>query len=107
LAQPRPEAAESPDFNLVAGSQGTDNAVEDGDDHDVGFFPGHRRGSGNLFNQIGPGHPAHARCITKKSITLFLWCPGRWQFQDGREPGSCPEVGGLPLARQGCERNWE
>jgi hypothetical protein len=29
----------------------------------------------NLFDQIGPGHLAHLRCITKKSSTLLPGAP--------------------------------
>src|ERR1019366_1646445 len=74
------ETSESADFNLVAGSQGTDDAVKYGADDDVGFLPGHPNGSVNLFGQIGPGHLAHLRCITKKSITAL--------------PGAAPTVPG-------------
>ena len=51
------EASESADFNLVAGSQGTDDAVKYGANDDVGFLPGHLNGLVNLFGQIGLGHP--------------------------------------------------
>jgi len=65
----RVEASEAADFNLIAGSQGTDDAVEYGADDDVGFLQGHPNGLVKLFGQIGPGHMAHLRRITKKSIT--------------------------------------
>jgi hypothetical protein len=43
----------------------------------------------NLFGQIGPGHLAHPRRITKKNITA-LPGSGRRQFQDGRALGNGP-----------------
>jgi hypothetical protein len=64
------EASESADFNLVPGSQRTDDAVKYGANDDVGFLPGCLNGLVNLFGQIGPGHLAHLRCITKKGNTV-------------------------------------
>jgi hypothetical protein len=75
----RVEASESADLNLVPGSQGTDDAVKYGADDDFGFLPGHPNGLVNLFGQIGPGHLAHPRRITKKSITAL--------------PGAAPDAG--------------
>ena len=49
----RVEPPESADFNLVAGSQGTDDAVKYGAD-DVGFLPEQLGGLTNLFSQISP-----------------------------------------------------
>jgi hypothetical protein len=80
----RVEPSESADFNLVAGSQGMDDAVKYGANDGVGFLPGHLGGLTNLFSQVSPGHQAHPRCITKKSITVFLGAPGRRQLQQGR-----------------------
>jgi len=80
----RVEPSESADFNLVAGSQGTDDAVKYGANDGVGFLPGHLGGLTNLFSQISPGHLAHPRCITKKGITVFLGAPGCQQLQQGR-----------------------
>src|ERR1019366_8660299 len=70
----RVEASESPDLNLVPGSQGTDDAVKYGADDEVGVLQGHPNGLVNLFGQVGPDHLAHPRRITKKSITAFAWC---------------------------------
>jgi hypothetical protein len=69
------EASESADFNLIANSQGTDDAVKYGANDDVGFLPGHLGGLTNLFSKISPGHLAARRCITKESITVFLGAP--------------------------------
>ena len=69
------EASESANFNLVAGSQGADHVVKYGANNDVGFLPGHPNGLVNLFGQIGPGHLAHSRRITKKSITALPRAP--------------------------------
>src|ERR1035441_6700992 len=71
----RVEASESADLNLVPGSQGTDDAVKYGAHDDVGFLQGHPNGLVNLFGQIGPGHLAHSRRITKKSITVLPSAP--------------------------------
>jgi hypothetical protein len=71
------EASESADFNLVPGLQGMDDAVKYGANDGVGFLVGHFNGLVNRFGQIGSGHLAHPRCITKKSNTAFIWCPGR------------------------------
>ena len=72
------ESSESADFNLVAGSQRTDDAVKYGADDNVGFLPGHLNGVANLVGQIGPGHLARPHRITKKSITVFLGAPDYW-----------------------------
>ena len=61
-----------------------DDAVKYGANDGVGFLPGHLGGLTNLFSQVSPGHQAHPRCITKKSITVFLGAPGRRQLQQGR-----------------------
>jgi hypothetical protein len=55
----RVEASESPDFNLIAGSHGTDDTVEYGAHDGVAILPGHTNGLKNLFGQIGPGHLVH------------------------------------------------
>jgi hypothetical protein len=65
------ESPESADFNLVAGSQGADDAVKYGADDDIGFLVGQLDGLANLFGHVGPGHLAHLLCIPKKSITVF------------------------------------
>src|SRR5450759_719099 len=67
----RVEASESADFHLVAGSKGADDAVKYGANDDGGFLPGDLNGVVNLVGQIGPGHRAHLRCITKESSTLL------------------------------------
>ena len=67
----RLEASESTDVDLVPGSQGTDDAVEYGADDNVGFLQGHSNGLVDLVGQIGPGHLAHRRRITKKPITAL------------------------------------
>jgi hypothetical protein len=69
----RVEASESADFNLVAGSQGTDDTVKYGANDDFGFLPGHLNGLMNLFGQIGSGHLAHLRWITKKEYHNVPW----------------------------------
>ena len=66
---PGVEASEAADFNLVSGSQGTNDAVKYGADGGLGFLHGQPSGSVNLFGQIGPDHLAHPRRNTKKSIT--------------------------------------
>ena len=63
------KASEPAEFNLIVGSQGLDDAVKYGADDDFGFLQGQPNGVVNLFGQIGPGHLAHTRRITKKSIT--------------------------------------
>ena len=63
----RVEASESADFNPLARSQGTDDTVKYGANDGVAFLPRHLNGLTNLFGQIGPGHLAHPRSITKKS----------------------------------------
>jgi hypothetical protein len=55
----RVEASEASDFNLIAGSQGTDDTVKYGADDGVGFLERHPNGLVNLLGQIGPGHVAH------------------------------------------------
>ena len=82
----RVEASESPDLNLVPGSQGTDDAVKYGADDEVGVLQGHPNGLVNLFGQVGPGHLAHPRRITKKSITAL--------------PGAAPTVPGWSVTRK-------
>jgi hypothetical protein len=52
----RVEASESADFNFVAGSHGTDDAVKYGADDNVGFLLGQLSGLTNRFSQISPGH---------------------------------------------------
>jgi hypothetical protein len=68
----RVEASESADFHLVAGSKSADDAVKYGADDDVGFLLGQLNDLVNPFGQIGPGHLAHSRCITKESNTVLL-----------------------------------
>jgi hypothetical protein len=99
----RAETSESADFNLVAGSQGTDDAVKYGANDDVGFLPGHLGGLTNLFNQISPGHLAHPRCITKESITLFLGALGASLWL---RPSSSPSghLAFTSIASQDCIR---
>jgi hypothetical protein len=72
----RVEASESADFNLVAGSQGTDDTVKYGANDDVGFLQGHLNGLRNLSAQLGPDHLVHPHWITKKSITVLPGAPG-------------------------------
>src|SRR5207249_4513566 len=67
------EASESPDLNLVAGSQGTDDAVKYGANDDVGLPPGHLNGLIQLLGQIGPSHLAHPLFITKKEYHSVPW----------------------------------
>jgi hypothetical protein len=71
------EASESADFHLVAGSQSADDTVKYGANDDVGFLLWQLNGLTNFFSQIGSGHLAHPRCITKKSNTASLgpWTP--------------------------------
>jgi hypothetical protein len=97
------ETSESADFNLVAGSQGLDDAVKYGANDDVGFLPGHLGGLTNLFNQISPGHLAHPRCITKESITLFLGALGASLWL---RPSSSPSghLAFTSIASQDCIR---
>jgi hypothetical protein len=59
------EAPESADFNLIAGSQGTHDAVKYTAHNDVRLLPGHLNGAGNLFGKIGPGHLTRPRFITQ------------------------------------------
>ena len=56
LALAGAEAAESADFDLVAGPEGTYDTVENGLHDDFGFLPGHLYYAGDFFNQIGLGH---------------------------------------------------
>jgi hypothetical protein len=83
----RAKASESADFNLVAGLQSTGNTIKYDANDDVGFLPGHLNSLANLFSQIGPGHVAHARFITKESITVLLGAPnvGPWPRSLARE----------------------
>ena len=60
------EASESPDFNLVLGSQSADDAVKYGANEDVGFLHRHPNSLANLIGQIGPSHLAPRRRITKE-----------------------------------------
>jgi Cysteine-rich CPXCG len=69
------EASESADFNFVAGSHGTDDAVKYGADGNVGFLLGQLSGLTNLFSQISPGHLEHPDCITEKSNTTYVAVP--------------------------------
>jgi|NGEPerStandDraft_6_1074524.scaffolds.fasta_scaffold21279_3 hypothetical protein len=68
----RVESSESADFNLVPGSQRTDDAIKYGANDNIGFLSGQLSGLTNRFCQIGPGHLEHPDCITEKSITVFL-----------------------------------
>src|ERR1019366_4116667 len=63
-----------------------------------GFLQGHPNGSVNLFGQIGPGHLAHSRRITKKSITVFLGAPGASSSSmvGTRKVGRDGDLGGSP-----------
>ena len=81
---PRVEASESTDLNLVPSAQSTDDAVKYGGHDSVGFLQGRPNGLVNLFGQIGSGHLAHPRRITKKSITVLPGVP---------DAGSCRMVG--------------
>jgi hypothetical protein len=94
----RVEASESADLNFVPGSQGADDAVKYSADDEVGFLQGHPNGSVNLFGQIGPGHLAHSRRITKKSITVFLGAPGASSSSmvGTRKVGRDGDLGGSP-----------
>jgi hypothetical protein len=74
----RAKTRESTDFNLVAGSQGPDDAVKYGANDNVSFFPGQLGSVANLLSQISSGHLEHPGCITKESITAFLGAPC-WQ----------------------------
>jgi len=47
--------------NLVAGSQGTDDAVKYGANDDVGIPPGHLNGLIQLLGQIGPSLDFHGK----------------------------------------------
>jgi hypothetical protein len=49
----RVKAAESADFDLVPGPQGTDDAVKYGANDQFGFLPGYPNGLVHLFRQIG------------------------------------------------------
>ena len=75
-ALPRVEASEPAEFNLIAGSQNSDDADKYGADDDVRFLQRHPDGLVSLFDQIGPGHLAHPRRITKKSIKALPGVPG-------------------------------
>lgn len=54
-----------------------DDTVKYGADDGVGFLPGNTNGLTNLLGQIGPGHLARPRSITKKSSTGICapWFP--------------------------------
>ena len=60
------EASESPDFNLVPGSQSANDAVKYGANEDVGFLHRHPNSLANPIGQIGPSHLAPRRRITKE-----------------------------------------
>jgi hypothetical protein len=64
----RAEAAESADFNPVAGSQGTDDAVKDGADDDVGFLQRNPNGLVNRFGQFGSGQSGALPLHHEKSM---------------------------------------
>ena len=81
---PRVEPSESADLNLAPSSQSTNDAVKYGGHDGVRFLEGHPNGLVNLFGQIGSGHLAHPRRITKKSITVLPGAP---------DAGSCRMVG--------------
>src|ERR1039457_5567267 len=98
----RMEASESADFNLVAGSQGADDAVEYGADDDVGFLVGQLNGLVNLFGQFGPGHLSRPRCITTKSITWLTVCPGRPLAASFSHPMALPSSPSTTLAAPSC-----
>jgi len=97
----RVESSESADFNLVPGSQRTNDAIKYGANDNVGFLSGQLSGLTNRFCQISPGHLEHPDCITEKSITAFLCAPDahisrmtghhgkKWHFGKcrGRVPG--------------------
>ena len=80
----RVETSESANLNLVPSSQSTNDAVKYGGHDGVGFLQGRPNGLVNLFGQIGSGHLAHPRRITKESITVLLGAP---------DAGSCRMVG--------------
>ena len=58
------EAAESADFDLVAGPEGTYDAVENRLHDDFGFLSSHLDNAGDFFNQIGLRHRFLLDCKT-------------------------------------------
>jgi hypothetical protein len=72
----RVEASESAYFNLVTGSQGTDDTVKYGANDDVGFLPGHLNGLMNLFGQIGSDQLAHTSLDHEKEYHSVPCEPG-------------------------------
>ena len=95
----RVESSESADFNLVPGSQRTDDAVKYGANDDVGFLPGQRSGLTNLFSQISPGHLEHPGCITKKSIEVCLRSPCPSRLRPARRARHAPVPSCRPARR--------
>jgi hypothetical protein len=71
----RVEASESADFNLVAGSQSTDDTVKYGTNDDVGFLAGYLYGLINLFGQIGSLHLAYTALDHENEYHSVPWCP--------------------------------
>jgi hypothetical protein len=66
------EAAESADFNFVAGSQGTDDAVKYGAHDDFGLSQGHANSLIHLLGQISPSHPALLQLVSSQALQGLL-----------------------------------
>ena len=90
------KASEPAEFNLIVGSQGLDDAVKYGADDDFGFLQGQPNGVVNLFGQIGPGHLAHTRRITKESITPLPGTPDAGGSRMVAQSESAPGTGVWP-----------